>query len=105
MSKPGRPIEQPIDVIEAEKRFGISLFKDSSHIFIRHEQYHMILEARFHDDPEKPYLISYPKSIRNSDLSKKDQELLKLKLQDIKRLISETDWDHLKQQYGIIKGD
>jgi len=35
ISKPGRPIEQPIDVIEAEKRFGISLFKDFSYILIR----------------------------------------------------------------------
>jgi len=31
--------------------------------------------------------------------------ILKLKLQGVKGCISETDWDHLKQQYGIIKGD
>ncbi|RAH53812.1 hypothetical protein BO85DRAFT_152100 [Aspergillus piperis CBS 112811] len=105
MSKPGRPIEQPINVIEAEKRFGISFFKDFSYILFWNGQYHMVLEARFQDDPEKLYFVSCPKSVRNSDLSKEDQELLKLKLQGVKGRISEPDWDRLKQRYGILKGD
>ncbi|GLA32978.1 hypothetical protein AnigIFM63326_001624 [Aspergillus niger] len=105
MSKSSRPIEQPIDVIEAEKRFGISFFTGFSHILIRNGQYHMVLEARFQDDPDKPYFVSCPKSVRNSDLSKEDQELLKWKLQGVKGRISETDWDHLKQRYDIVKGD
>ncbi|KAI2956202.1 hypothetical protein CBS147352_11121 [Aspergillus niger] len=105
MSKSGRPIEQPIDVIEAEKRYGISFFTGFSHILDRNGQYHMILEARFQGDPDKTYFVSCPKSVRNSDLSKEDKELLKWKLQGVKGRISETVWAELKQRYGIVKGD
>ncbi|OJJ66299.1 hypothetical protein ASPBRDRAFT_48957 [Aspergillus brasiliensis CBS 101740] len=105
MSKSGRPIEQPIDVIEAEKRFGVSFFIGFSHILIRNGQYHMVLEARFQGDPHKTHFVSCPKSVCDSDLSEEDQELLECKLQGVKGRISETVWDKLKQRYHIVKGD
>ncbi|GLA78806.1 hypothetical protein CBS63078_11232 [Aspergillus niger] len=105
MSKSGRPIEQPIDVIEAEKRFGISFFTGFSHILIRNGQYHMVLEARFQGDPDKTHFVSCPKSVRDSDLSKEDQELLKCKLEGVKGRIAETVWNKLKKRYDIVKGD
>ncbi|GCB20422.1 hypothetical protein AAWM_03307 [Aspergillus awamori] len=105
MSKSGRPIGQPIDVIEAEKRFRISFFTGFSHILIRNGQYHMVLEARFQGDLHKTHFVSCPKSARDSDLSKEDQKLLKCKLQGVKERISETVWDKLKQRYHIVKED
>ncbi|GLA10263.1 hypothetical protein AnigIFM60653_002358 [Aspergillus niger] len=105
MSKSSRPIEQPIDVIEAEKRFGISFFTGFSHILIQNGQYHMVLEARFQGDPHTAHFVSCPKSVRDSDLSEEDQELLKYKLEGVKGRIEETVWNKLKKRYDIVKGD
>lgn len=65
----------------------------------------MVLEARFQGDPHTAHFVSCPKSVRDSDLSEEDQELLKYKLEGVKGRIEETVWNKLKKRYDIVKGD
>ncbi|RAK94957.1 uncharacterized protein BO80DRAFT_489071 [Aspergillus ibericus CBS 121593] len=105
MSKSGRPTEQPIDVIKAEKEFGISFFKDFSQILIQNGQYHMVFEARFQGHPHEINLVSCPQIICAHSLSEEDRTALQYKVEGIKGQIPEPVWRELNERYNIRRKD
>lgn len=103
-SRPERPIEQPIDVIKAEKEFKITFLMGYS-ILIKDGNYYMILAAQFQGHPHKIYCVSCPQKICVHSLSKDNRIHLSKRLESIKELIPEPVWQKLEKRYNIIKKD
>ncbi|GKZ98166.1 hypothetical protein AnigIFM59636_002190 [Aspergillus niger] len=105
MSPPGRPIEQPIDVIKAENEFGISFFRDFSHVISIDGQPHMVFTARFQHSPQYIRLVSCPQTIRVSDIAREDPNILRYKLDGVVGRMPKSVWDELGDSYNINKSE
>jgi hypothetical protein len=58
-----------IDIVEAEKNFRISYFRDYHGIAIIGGQYHILFRAHFQHLPDRLHLISCPRWIYAPDLT------------------------------------
>jgi hypothetical protein len=92
-----------IDVVEAEKNFGISYFRDYHSIEIKRGQCCILFTARFQHLPDKLHLISCPRLIHAPDLTSDNRELLRTRLDAAADLIPKEEWDKLKRRYDIAK--
>jgi hypothetical protein len=92
-----------IDVVEAEKNFGISYFRDHCGIENRGGQYRMVFTARFQEAPDKMHLISCPQVIHAANLPPAKRESLRINLEAVSDRITKEEWDKLKSRYNIIK--
>jgi hypothetical protein len=93
----------PIDVVEAEKNFGISYFRDYRGIAIIGGQYHILFRARFQRLPDRLHLISCPRWIYAPDLTSDGRELLRIRLDAAADSIPKEEWDKLKSRFEIVK--
>ncbi|KAA8641394.1 hypothetical protein EYZ11_010444 [Aspergillus tanneri] len=99
-----QPVNQPVrDVIEAEKKFGISYFRDYYGVDIIEGQFRIVFSARFQRRPKYIYLISCPQVIRAPNFTTNDRELLRVKLESVMDRIPESEWDKLKNRYNITR--
>jgi hypothetical protein len=96
----GQPI---LDVVKAEKNFGISYFRDHCGIENRGGQYRMVFTARFQEAPDKMHLISCPQVIHAANLPPAKRESLRINLEAVSDRITKEEWDKLKSRYNIIK--
>ncbi|GCB27601.1 hypothetical protein AAWM_10486 [Aspergillus awamori] len=92
IEKPIKKARMEYDVVEAQAKFGIFVFRDYHGILIRKDDVRFIFQVRFLKVPRRIYRVSCPAIIHAGILDEVQRQDLWIKLDAARDWIPQNDW-------------